>query len=185
MAKEIERKFLVDTEKFFRFIKETDEGITAGLRVEFYRQGYISTDPKKTIRVRLVSTAVEEKAYLTIKGEKIGITNSEYEFEVPKDKAKILLDEVGEAELKKFRYLIPVVCVSEGVKHKHIWEVDEYIGENKGLVVAEIELESEDEVFDKPDWIGEEVTHDKRYASSNLSLTPFKTWQRQTLVKRL
>ena len=132
MGQEIERKYLVDHDKWLAVEKPLGE---------LYRQGYLLTDPQKTIRVRLT----EKTAFLTIKGLTISATRPEYEYEIPASEAKELLDNFSTAELSKIRYKI---------KYDHkIWEVDEFLGNNAGLIVAEIELASEEERFAIPDWI--------------------------------
>ena len=130
----------------------------------FFRQGYVSVDPNKTIRVR----STNDKAFLTIKGKSEGATRKEFEYEIPKVDALELLDHFSVSELSKKRY-----CLSVGGK---TWEVDEFFGDNEGLPMAEIELLSEDESFEIPVWIGEEVTGDERYYNSKLTLHPFKFW---------
>jgi adenylate cyclase len=156
MPQEIERKFLIHKEEWAAVVKPA---------AEYYRQGYLLTDPTKTIRVRLTDTS----GYLTIKGISVGASRAEYEYAIPPNEAKELLDNFAVSELSKYRYKI---------KHgQHLWEVDEFLQDNAGLIVAEIELSSEDEQFELPQWIAEEVTNDKRYFNSNLSLQPFKTWE--------
>jgi CYTH domain-containing protein len=153
MGEEIERKFRV-----------TGQAWRAG-RGKEYRQGYLSTDKERTIRVR---TAGEE-AWLTIKGITRGATRSEYEYAIPLDEARELLDELCLRPLiEKRRYRVG----HEG----QVWEVDEFFGDNEGLVVAEIELEREDQPFARPEWLGEEVTGDPRYYNVNLVDHPFKDW---------
>jgi CYTH domain-containing protein len=155
MGKEIERKFLVDQDQWKKIEKPAGQ---------LYRQGYLLTDPGKTIRVRLTDT----NAYLTIKGLSIGATRPEYEYEIPLADAKELLDSFSISELSKIRYKI---------NHQDkIWEVDEFLGDNKGLIVAEIELKNEDESFDLLGWINKEVTGEEKYYNSNLTLTPYKNW---------
>jgi len=155
MGKEIERKFLINPVKWAELIKPAGKQL---------RQGYILADPHKTIRVRVTA----DKGWLTIKGISVGATRLEYEYEIPLNEAVELLDNFAENELKKTRYVIPF----EG----KLWEVDVFSGENEGLIVAEIELESEDEQFELPDWVSEEVTHEKKYYNSNLTTYPFKDW---------
>jgi adenylate cyclase len=155
MGKEIERKFLIDQQKWDKLSKP--EG-------KLFRQGYLLTDQDKTIRVR----ATETKGFLTIKGQTIGATRMEYEYEIPLAEATELLDNFSLSELSKTRYEIPF-----GGK---LWEVDVFFGDNEGLIVAEIELESEDETFDLPDWISNEVTEEEKYYNSNLTVKPFKDW---------
>jgi adenylate cyclase len=123
------------------------------------------TDPSKTIRVRLTNT----NAFLTIKGLSVGATRPEFEYEIPMQDAKELLDSFAVSELSKVRYKIKF-------KGK-TWEVDEFLGDNLGLIVAEIELKDENEIFDLPDWIDREVTGEQKYYNSNLTIVPFKDWK--------
>jgi adenylate cyclase len=155
MGKEIERKFLIDQQKWDNLSKP--EG-------KLFRQGYLLTDKDKTIRVR----ATETKGFLTIKGQTIGATRMEYEYEIPAAEAVELLDNFSLSELSKTRYEIPF--------SGKLWEVDVFLGDNKGLIVAEIELESENETFDLPDWVTTEVTEEEKYYNSNLTVKPFKDW---------
>lgn len=156
MGIEIERKFLVNKELWNECEKPAGE---------FYRQGYLLTDPSKTIRVRQTS----DKGFLTIKGISVGASRSEFEYEIPFDEAKELLDQFSVSELSKIRYKI--------LFEEKLWEVDEFLGENEGLMVAEIELKSENEKFKLPDWIGKEVTGEDQYYNSNLTLNPYKNWK--------
>ena len=156
MPIEIERKFLVNISKW----KELSKPIG-----EVFRQGYLLTDPNKTIRVRQTST----QGFLTIKGLSVGATRAEFEYEIPFEEAKELLDHFSVAELSKKRYKIPV--------DQHVWEVDEFSGANSGLIVAEIELSREQEYFTIPDWIDVEVTADEKYYNSNLVILPYKYWK--------
>ena len=154
MAKEIERKFLV-----------TGEGWRAMARGTRYRQGYLSTVKERTVRVR----TIDDKGFLTVKGVSVGATRSEYEYEIPAADADEMLDDLCEKPIiEKNRYKIPIGDVT--------WEVDEFLGVNDGLIVAEVELRSEDQSFPKPDWIGDEVTGDPRYFNANLIARPFSTW---------
>lgn len=155
MGKEIERKFLVDLEKWNKLSKPAGH---------HYRQGYLLTDPNKTIRVRLTDT----NGYLTIKGKSSGISRPEFEYEIPKEEARELLDNFSVSELSKTRYKIEYM--------NKLWEVDVFEKDNEGLIVAEIELELEKEEFEKPDWVAKEVTEDERYYNSNLTQYPFKNW---------
>ena len=155
MGKEIERKYLIDKEKWQKVEKP---------KGDYYRQGYLLTDPQKTIRVRLTDT----DAYLTIKGLSIGATRPEFEYKIPTNEAKELLDNFAISELIKTRYKISL--------GNHIWEVDEFLGKNEGLIVAEIELQHEDESFAIPEWIAKEVTSEEKYYNSRLSVQPFKSW---------
>ncbi len=154
MSVEIERKFLVHKELWDRLDKPLGEN---------YKQGYITTDPSKTIRVRIA----EGKAFLTLKGETKNFSRSEFEYEIPVKDAEELLKQFVGTIIEKTRYKI-------GFKGK-TWEVDVFKGENEGLVLAEIELKSEDEKFEIPGWISKEVTGDERYYNSNLSLRPYDT----------
>lgn len=156
MGIEIERKFLVNQDQWHDIEKPVGE---------FYRQGYLLTDPKKTIRVRQTS----DKGFLTIKGISLGASRAEFEYEIPFEEAKELLDQFSVSELSKIRYKI--------LFEEKLWEVDEFLGENQGLIVAEIELESEEEKFALPYWIGKEVTGENQFYNSNLTLNPFKTWK--------
>lgn len=156
MGREIERKYLVDKNKWQEIEKPTGQ---------LYRQGYLLTEPDKTIRVRQTAN----KGYLTIKGLSIGATRPEYEYEIPFDEAKELLDRFSISELSKIRYKIPF--------DDKVWEVDEFLGENAGLIVAEIELGSEDESFSIPEWIEAEVTGQEKYYNSNLTIEPYKNWK--------
>jgi CYTH domain-containing protein len=155
MAQEIERKFLLDLTQWQQVEKPAGE---------HFRQGYLVTDPQKTIRVRLTDTT----GYLTIKGISTGATRLEYEYEIPTEEAKELLDNFAISELSKIRYKITY--------HNKVWEVDEFLGANKGLFVAEIELQSEDESFDLPTWVTNEVTGEEKYYNSNLTTHPYKNW---------
>jgi adenylate cyclase len=155
MALEIERKYLIHQEQWDNFPKP--EG-------QLYRQGYILKNPDKTIRVRIIDTT----AYLTIKGISVGATRTEFEYEIPKEDAIELLDNFAVSELSKIRYKILYI--------DKLWEVDVFLGDNEGLIVAEIELLSEEESFEIPEWIRTEVTGDVRYYNSNLSANPFKNW---------
>jgi CYTH domain-containing protein len=153
MALEIERKFLVTHDPW-----RNTKGV-------LYRQGYLNHDAQRNVRVRIT----ENKAYLTIKGITQGAARLEYEYEIPRGDAEALLNDLCHKPLiEKRRYTIPF----EG----HIWEVDEFFGENQGLIIAEIELSSEDEAFVKPSWIGEEVTGQAKYYNVNLIRHPYRQW---------
>lgn len=155
MGLEIERKYLVNLPKWE--VLEKPEG-------EYYRQGYLSTDPFKTVRVRQTTT----QGFLTIKGISVGAVRAEYEYEIPYQEAGELLDQFSTAELSKVRYKIPI----DG----KVWEVDEFLGDNTGLILAEIELTTEDEKYDLPEWVATEVTEDERYYNSNLTSHPYQKW---------
>lgn len=154
MTKEIERKFLVKGDAWRALAKGTT-----------YRQGYLNSVKERTVRVR----TAEDKAYLTVKGLSVGATRPEYEYEIPFDEGKAMLDTLAEKPLiEKKRYKIPAGVLT--------WEIDEFLGDNAGLIVAEVELTSEDQAFDMPAWIGEEVTGDPRYYNANLIKNPFTRW---------
>ena len=154
---EIERKFLVTSDTF---------------KAEAYaqnriKQGYLSSVPERTVRVRIKGS----KGFLTIKGisSQSGLSRFEWEKEIPVDEAKnlLLLCEAGVIDKTRFE-------IKSG---NHIIEIDEFYGENQGLIMAEIELQSETEIFTKPIWLGKEVTNDKKYYNSYLSKNPFEKWQ--------
>ena len=154
MAKEIERKFLV---------KGVDwKAMAKGTR---YRQGYLNSVKERTVRVR----TIDDKGFLTVKGITTGATRSEFEYEIPAADADAMLTDLCEKPLiEKNRYKIQA--------GRHVWEIDEFFGENQGLIVAELELTTENETFEKPGWVGEEVTGDPRYFNSNLIKHPFTKW---------
>lgn len=155
MGKEIERKFLVEIGKW-----ESAEKPAGTL----YRQGYILAEKCKTIRVRCAG----KTGYITIKGQADGISRDEYEYEIPLIDVNEMLEKFCGSVVEKKRY-----------KFMHadkLWEVDVFEGDNQGLVIAEIELNSEDEKFEIPEWAGKEVTGDSRYYNAYLSLHPFKEW---------
>ena len=154
MAKEIERKFLVAHQAWRESVNT----------IHVYRQGYLSYDSERTVRVR----ATEVTGYLTIKGITEGLTRDEFEYEIPLADALALLQLCERPAIEKKRYIVP--------NGAHGWEVDVFEGVNEGLVVAEIELGSEDEAFDKPNWLGNEISGDRKYSNSALSLHPFKDW---------
>ena len=156
MAKEIERKFLVCSEQWRTLAEGT-----------VYRQGYLNSIKERTVRIRTIN----DKAFLTIKGVTVSATRTEYEYEIPYDDCCAMLDELAERPIiEKARYKIPVGDV--------VWEIDEFMGVNAGLIVAEVELKSEEQQFDKPEWIGEEVSGDPRYFNSNLVSHPFTEWNK-------
>jgi CYTH domain-containing protein len=154
MAKEIERKFLVRG--------NTWRGQDGGKR---YRQGYLSTVKERTVRVRTTG----DKGFITIKGESVGATRSEYEYEIPLADANEMLDRLCERPLiEKTRYRVS----HEGLA----WEIDEFEGDNRGLTIAEVELKDETQSVTLPSWIGQEVTGDPRYFNANLVANPFSQW---------
>lgn len=156
MAKEIERKFLINHEKWH--ILNKNEGV-------LFRQGYLLASPAKTIRVRIA----DEKGFLTIRGATEGITRSEFEYEIPRKEAEELLEQFADSEILKLRYFI--------IDKEYKWDVDVFLGENEGLILAEIELETEGEDIILPDWVEQEVSYDPRYFNANLIENPFKNWK--------
>lgn len=154
MAKEIERKFLVKNESFKLF--------SSGV---IFRQGYLNRDKARTVRVRVAG----EQAFITIKGLTNGMERMEFEYPISLTDANEMLETLCVKPLiEKLRYNI----MTDG----HLWEVDEFIGDNEGLTVAEVELKSADEHVIIPDWVGSEVTGDLMYFNSNLVINPFKNW---------
>jgi len=154
MGKEIERKFLLRNDAW-----------RAGATGTMYRQGYLNSAKERTVRIRTVG----DLAFLTIKGITVGATRAEYEYPIPLDDCNAMLDTLAEKPLiEKKRYKIK--------RGDLTWEIDEFFGDNKGLIVAEVELQSEDQAFDKPDWVGDEVSGDPRYFNSNLIKHPYTRW---------
>jgi CYTH domain-containing protein len=154
MGSEIERKFLVKGDSW-----------RAGAHGKPYRQGYLSTVKERTVRIRTVG----EQGYITIKGITVGASRPEYEYEIPVKDANEMLDKLCERPIiEKTRYRIPQDDIA--------WEVDEFEGDNRGLIVAEVELKDENQKVRHPDWIGEEVTNDPRYFNANLVKKPYTTW---------
>ena len=154
MGKEIERKYLIN-----------DDSWRQGASGTTYRQGYLSTVKQRTVRVR----TIDDKGFLTIKGITIGATRREYEYEIPTADANEMLDELCEKPIiEKTRFKISHAGLT--------WEIDEFSGVNQGLIVAEVELESEDQNIDFPPWVGVEVSGDPRYFNSNLIAKPYANW---------
>ena len=153
---EIERKFLV----------KSDDFKTLAFAKNNIAQGYLNSNPERTVRVRIKG----ESGFITIKGKgnTTGTTRFEWEKEIPLSEAKSLLALCEKGAIQKIRHEVKV--------GDHVYEVDEFFGENEGLIVAEIELKNENDSFEKPDWIGEEVTNNSQYYNSALSLNPFKNW---------
>lgn len=156
---EIERKFLVTSEAFKGEAFKSTRII----------QGFLNTHPGRTVRVRLK----ENQGILTVKGEtsKNGLIRFEWEKDISKEDAENLLTLCEKGAIDKIRYEVKI--------GNHIFEVDEFFGENKGLVIAELELKTEDETFVKPNWLGKEVTGQIKYYNSQLSKHPFKNWKKQ------
>lgn len=155
MAQEIERKFLVK----------------GGFKAQAYRsvrivQGYLSSVPERSVRIRIKG----EQGFITVKGssDTSGVSRYEWEKEIPLTDARELLLLCEPGIIDKIRYLVNV--------GKHVFEVDEFYGENEGLFLAEVELENENEFYEKPDWLGQEVTGDLRYYNAMLSKNPYKKW---------
>jgi adenylate cyclase len=156
MPREIERKFLVASDAWRAFA-------APGKR---YRQGYLSTDPARTVRVRVAGAA----AYLTVKGASSGAARAEYEYSIPPDHAEEMLDHLClQPLIEKTRYRLDHGGLT--------WEIDVFEGDNAGLVVAEVELEDEAQPVELPPWVGTEVTGDGRYANANLVARPYRSWR--------
>ena len=155
MATEIERKFLV-----------AGNGWRTGATSKRVRQGYLSVDPLRIVRVRTSGN----EAYLTIKGEQHGMARTEFEYVIPLADAEHMLDRLcAKPLIEKIRYLVP---------HNGLtWEVDEFFGDNAGLIVAEIELADANQVITLPDWVGQEVTQDDRYYNAQLVQQPYNVWR--------
>jgi adenylate cyclase len=154
---EIERKFLVSSDAY-RVVASKTSNI---------RQGYLNSDPERSVRIRLK----DQTGFITVKGKSnaSGLSRFEWEKEISKSDAEVLLKLCEDHIISKTRYHVSV--------GHHTFEVDEFLGANKGLVIAEIELGSETEKFSKPDWLGQEVTGDIKYYNSKLSQTPFCDWK--------
>ncbi|MEJ6004527.1 CYTH domain-containing protein [Paucibacter sp. AS339] len=152
MGIEIERKFLVQGQDW-----KQGSG-------QYLNQGYLSRDPARTVRVRIAGDA----AWLTIKGASVGATRAEFEYAIPVSDAQALLQLADGPCVEKIRRIVPHGGMN--------WEVDEFLGANAGLVVAEIELSSESQAFEAPPWLGQEVTDDTRYFNSQLAARPFTSW---------
>lgn len=155
MAQEIERKFLVAGD-FKQYARKSEHIV----------QGYLNSTPERTVRVRIKG----DKGYMTVKGisSQSGVSRFEWEKEIPVNEARELINICEPGVIDKVRHLVDV--------GEHIFEVDEFYGDNEGLVLAEIELSAEEEEFAKPDWLGEEVTGDIRYYNSMLMKNPYKGW---------
>ena len=163
MSQEIERKFLV----------KDDSWRSGAGRGTLYRQGYLSVDPSRVVRVRIAGA----KGYLTIKGRTAGITRDEFEYTIPTVDALVMLDRLCIRPLiEKTRYRID----HEG----HTWEVDEFVGDNAGLIIAEVELSGSDVSPGLPAWVGREVSDDPRYFNSNLAQHSFREWRDDRLPAR-
>jgi CYTH domain-containing protein len=155
---ETERKFLVDRDKWLKLSRP------AGI---IYRQGYLSMDAEKVVRVRVAG----DLGYLTIKGNSETLSRPEFEYAIPVSEAREMLELFAPSGISKTRTRIPA--------GNHTWEVDEFMGENEGLIIAEIELAGPEEPFEKPGWVAEEVTGDERYYNARLSLHPYRAWEKK------
>ncbi len=155
MATEIERKFLLLNEDW-RAIVESDMQIV---------QSYLATNEFSSTRIRIQ----DDKANINIKSATLGISRTEFEYAIPVDDAQLMIDELCvKPVIEKTRYIVNHM--------QHTWEIDVFSGDNEGLIVAEIELSSPDETFEKPSWLGEEVSNDARYYNVCLVKNPYKTW---------
>jgi len=154
MAKEIERKFLVKNNDWKNLVTKQTK----------IQQAYLNLDKERTVRVRIKN----EEAFLTIKGITKGIERQEFEYKIPIKDAQAMLQICHKPIIEKTRF--------EVIYKNHLWEIDEFYGDNKGLIVAEIELKSTNEAFEKPDFIGTEVSDDSRYYNASLIQLPFCKW---------
>ena len=156
---EIERKFLVKSDAFKAEAFKSSE----------IKQGYLNSHPERTTRIRIQ----DDTAFLTIKGKssESGLSRFEWEKEIPVNEALELLKLCEPGVIEKMRYLVKAGA--------HVFEIDEFFGENEGLVMAEIELKSEDDTFEKPEWLGKEVTGDNKYYNSQLCTNPYKNWKNE------
>lgn len=157
MALEIERKFLLQGDAWRELLRQSGSTV-------LLRQGYLSTARERVVRVRTAG----EQAFLTIKGKNQGIARAEWEYPIPLEEANEMLAICAPALIEKYRSTLVV----DGLT----WEIDEFLGANAGLILAEVELLSADQAFRKPAWLAEEVSLDMRYANSNLSKNPFSQW---------
>ncbi|MFD1315662.1 CYTH domain-containing protein [Namhaeicola litoreus] len=157
MGQEIERKFLVKNDSYKNHAEEMVE----------IRQGYLSSVPERNVRIRINGN----KGIITVKGlgNETGVTRFEWEKEISVEEAKALLDICEPGKIEKKRYIVKY--------GEHVYEVDEFLNENLGLVIAELELSSEDESFEKPDWVDKEVTGEVKYYNSELLRNPYKNWK--------
>ena len=156
MGLEIERKFLVTNSDYQNL----------SFQKKYIQQGFLNSDKNRVVRIRII----DDKGFLTIKGvtNHNSVTRYEWEKEISFDEAKELMKLTEEGIIEKYRYYHKV--------NNHIFEIDEFLGNNKGLIIAEVELENENETFEKPHYLGEEVSQDEKYFNSNLSKHPFKNW---------
>lgn len=156
MGYEIERKYLIRGDTWRKDASRS-----------LYRQGYLCADPTRTVRVRHAG----QNAWLTIKGQTTGAGRAEFEYEIPVADAEYMLDSLCVTPLiEKYRYTL--------IHSNLTWIIDEFKGDNSGLTIAEVELESEEQSVDKPDWVGKEVTGDPKYYNANLTRNPYKNWKK-------
>jgi CYTH domain-containing protein len=153
MAKEIERRF--------RLKHDGWRGLAEG---EWLKQGYLSVEPERTVRVRVKG----QQAWLTLKSNISAVSRHEFEYEIPMADAETIVAAMCPMVVEKRRHRIHI--------GRHVFEVDEFYGANQGLVLAEVELANEAEAFERPDWLGEEVTEDPRYTNAYLSKHPWPSW---------
>ncbi len=155
MAQEIERKFLVTNDSWRQLAKGQP-----------YCQGYLATaEPGQSVRVRIAG----DQGFLTIKGPAQGVTRAEFEYSIPLADAQKMLETLCQRPfIQKMRYRLPIDDV--------VWEIDEFEGDNAGLIIAEVELHSEEQPFERPDWLGEEVSGQTRYYNSSLVKNPYSNW---------
>tara|TARA_R110002074_G_scaffold141650_12_gene288108 strand:+ start:743 stop:1216 length:474 start_codon:yes stop_codon:yes gene_type:complete len=156
MNLEIERKFLITNTNFKK----------ESYQKKYIQQGFLNSDKNRVVRVRII----EEKAYLTIKGvsDKSGTSRFEWEKEISVQEAKVLMKLCEKGVIEKYRYFHKL--------ENHVFEIDEFLGDNDGLIIAEVEIKNKNEVFIKPSYLGKEVTGNEKYYNSNLSKVPFKNW---------
>jgi adenylate cyclase len=156
MAIEIEHKFLLSNDTWRQNVSKQFE----------YQQGYLTSAPTSSIRIRIS----DDQAWLNIKSATIGTQRHEYEYIIPlEDARELMINLCGKPFIDKTRYIV--------INDKNTWEIDEFHGANEGLVIAEIELSSVDEIFTKPEWLGSEVTNERRYYNNNLAVNPFTLWK--------
>jgi len=166
MAVEIERKFLVDPEQWQHFLSHSSAHL---LSRTHYQQGYVASSPAKTVRVRIAG----DRGYLTLKGATEGYTRAEFEYEIPLSDAEAMLNQLCDPPfIDKVRHRIQWADL--------VWEVDEFSGDNQGLIVAEVELQDAQQRVDLPPWVAAEVSHDYRYYNAYLAQHPFSAWTNES-----
>lgn len=154
MATEIERKFLVKNNTWKDLAKKKTK----------IQQAYLNLDKERTVRIRIIG----DEAFITVKGQNYGVVRKEFEYPIPIEDAEAMMLLCHKPFIEKIRYEIPL--------NNHIWEVDEFFGDNEGLIVAEIELNDENEAFEIPGFIGKEVSEDIKYFNASLIQLPFSKW---------